>query len=116
MGGRELAGLEREKSGLKNLVSFIETRSAELKEKYAIPVGVDGRIDMSAYRGVFQDVNEDEKFVEGALKDFYGKTPSAEERLERDAEKLEMLKTAIFGKHLGSDFAVVRSSPYDDIK
>lgn len=114
----KVSGFEqkRKESGLENLVSFIEARSAELKEQFGIPVGSDGRIEMAAFRGVFDDVDKDEKFVEGILKDWYGKIPSAEELLERDGEKLEMLKMSVLGKHLGSDFAVVRSSNYDDIK
>ncbi len=110
------------------LLSFLELMAEELR-KEGVPVNNECRVDMSAFRGVYrpEEVEEDKQEV-AKIKERIrieeskkiGRRLSEEEfekkTRSRKGNQLEMLKTAIFYKNLGSDFIVARSSQYDDIK
>lgn len=96
------------------LRTFLEGHAERLK-KEGIPVEKDCRVDMAAFDGVYpQEVLErDENKVKELRAKWYGKMVG---RMESEGEDLERLITAIFQKKLESEFIVVRSSRYDDIK
>ncbi len=108
---------EREKEGIEKLREILAEISDNL-EKEGVPVDVDCRIDMPAFNDIYgkeveRDLGrEEEKIMEEEEKTTIGE--AMDERVKRDGEKLEMLKTVIFNKFLGRDFIVVRSSLYDD--
>ncbi len=90
---------------------------AESYRAEGIPVDNDGRIDMTAYTGIYSDVQKDlDRNREWEEKYYNGATPdeAREQRLRADGERLEMLAQAIFAKNFGADFVVTRSSPHDD--
>lgn len=99
--------------------TFIEAAAREMREREGIPLRDDGRIDMTAFRNLYSDEKRDETTVAEWQQGWYPNIPAEkidEERLKSDGEKLELLKTAIFQKSLGSKFIVARTSLYDDIK
>lgn len=102
--------VERNETSLEKLEGFLRFVALELREK-GVPVSNDFRIDPKAFASLYPPsmIAEDEKEI-AARKDEF--------RLElrEGAGELEMLKTAIFHKNLGSRFLIVRASPYDDIK
>ncbi len=98
------------------LRQFIETIAAEYK-RGGVPIGSDGRIDMSAFVGIYPDVDKDQDGVRRRFRDWYGgfsDKEAQEQRLLSDGEKLEMLIYVILHKNLGSEFVVARSSEHDD--
>lgn len=86
-----------------------------------VPVTEDCRIDMGAFSSVYSQsvIAENMAWVREREAEEYPGLSAEEiktERLKRDGEGLEMLKTAIFTKNLGPEFIVVRASYYDDKK
>jgi hypothetical protein len=84
-----------------------------------VPVGDDGRIDMTLYRGFYPsaDIEQDLQRNREWEAEWSGGRPEEEMRKERrlrEGNQLEMLACAIFGKNLGEQFIVVRTSPHDD--
>ena len=84
-----------------------------------IPVGDDGRIDMTLYKGFYSAaaIEKDLQRNREWEAEWSGGRPEEEIRKERrlrEGDQLEMLACAIFGKNLGEQFIVVRTSPHDD--
>ena len=82
-----------------------------------IPVGTDGRIDMSAYRSIYPDVEKDLARNRDWEQGWFEGIPPEEipaERRKREGEQLEMLAHAIFMKNLPENFVVARASEHDD--
>lgn len=104
---------------IRRVAAFIRSAAEKLREDDRLPVRNDGRIDMSAFSDVHPDLKKDEQTVRKWQKEWHGNLTEnelEEERLKSDGEKLELLKSAIFTKNLGSEFIVTRASLYDDIK
>lgn len=104
----------------KNLSRCLEIIAEELR-KDQIPVTPDCRIDMNAFETIYGKnvIKEDSAYIKSYEKDWYGDVSPEEQkqqRLQKTGEQLEMLKTAVFHKNLGSRFVVVRASAYDDKK
>ncbi len=105
------------KENLGRLVEFIRSVSRELREKENVPVGPDGRIDMSAFP--YPDAAEDIRRARAWQVEWLGNLPEEEmgkKRLRSEGEQLELLAHAVLYKNLGKDFIVVRSSLHDDRK
>src|SRR3989344_412122 len=106
---------------VEKLKKFLEDAAEKLKAE-GIPVNADSRIDMRAFGGKLyseEEIRADAQTVENARQKWYpslSQEQIAEENIKTDGEQLEMLKTAAFYKNLSSDFIVVRSSGFDDIK
>ena len=89
-------------------------------ESNNIPTDRECRISMKTFAGIY-DLEKDEKEI-NRLELIYAKQAGLplekwkENKSKANGEQLEMLKTIIFHKNLGSDFIVVRSSRFDDIK
>jgi len=107
---RRTTELEKEQ-GIKNLEEFIETISQELQEDN-VPVDSECRIDINAFKTHYAPgtIERDKKRTE-QIKSEWQDNDSDE---IQTGEKLEMLKTAIFHKHLKQDFIVARSTLRDD--
>lgn len=115
--GRE--GPEEIPEKTREIKAFLESTAGELRENEGVPVDALGRIDMEAFQNIYPDLRKDKELVEMWEEEWYpGLTHEAreEERMRSDGEKLEMLKSAVFHKNLGSQFIVTRASRYDDIK
>ena len=102
---------------LKSLERELSSRLVEA----GIPVDDECRVFMDSFREIYpqEEINRDKGEVARLESLWYkDKNPDEikEERLKRDGEQFEVLKTVIFNKFLGEDFIVVRSSPYDDYK
>ncbi|PIY96387.1 MAG: hypothetical protein COY66_04165 [Candidatus Kerfeldbacteria bacterium CG_4_10_14_0_8_um_filter_42_10] len=101
---------------------------AEALNKEGLPVTEEARIDMKAFYRSRQnpnspyqkeEVKKDETYVaemERKFQEQRGRNYPAGQNKEGRGEKVEMLKTAVFHKMVGNQFAVMRSSRYDDIK
>lgn len=113
---------------IEGLFGFLETMAGELRKSGA-PVDNECRVDMKAFQGKYEqeEIDQDNREIARIresirLKDSEkrGKSLSEQEfekiNKRRAGNRLEVLKTAIFHKNLGSEFIVVRSSLYDDIK
>jgi len=115
----------KEKEPEERLKNFLESAAKEL-EKEEIPVDKDCRIKIEAFKPTYgeneikKDLKEIEiyqkRFEEERKRSLWKKNPEKLFEEKRMGENLEILKTAIFSKFLGSEFAVVRASLYDDIK
>ncbi len=107
MKGPETIGMPRvakSETGTTGLRKFIESIAAEY-QKESLPIGADGRIMMSAYKGIYLNVDADiNRTAEWRKND----------DSERLGEQLEMLAYAIFHKNLRSRFVVARASHHDD--
>jgi hypothetical protein len=105
---------------IQKLQAFIET-AAETYRAEGIPIENDGRIDMSAYTGLYSksDIARDAELNRDWEQGWYNGASAAEAkelRLQNDGERLEMLAQAIFIRNLGPDFVVARSCSRDDRK
>jgi len=84
-----------------------------------VPVGSNGRIDMTLYKGLYPsvDIERDSQRNREWEAEWSGGLPEEKlqkKRRRREGEQLEMLAYAIFSKNLGEQFVVVRTSPHDD--
>lgn len=119
-GTREFEEPEEEKQ-IEKLRDFVKEITEKLREE-EVPVTEDCRIDMEAFKGVYspEEIRHDLKIVEGwEQEEFYkglSKEEIKEERIKKEGEQLEMLKTSIFYKFLGKEFITARASPFDDLK
>lgn len=113
---------EKEKDNqeyIEKLSNFLKEMAESLRTE-EVPVDDDCRIDMDAFKDIY-NVEKDKKSIERAESKWLGhkdlsKEEKRAEKLKHTGEQLEMLVTAILGKFLGKDFIVARSSRYDDIK
>ena len=103
---------------IEKLLTLTHETSETLNKKGA-PVDPDCRVDID--KGMYPEktIETSKRVVREFNQKWYkGLTEEEikEERLKRSGEQLEMLITVIFNKFLGSDFVVVRSASYDDIR
>ena len=101
------------------LTCFIKKIAERLRIDDKVPATEDCRIDMSAFGSVYSQavIAKDMAWVREREAEEYPDLSAEEiktERLKRDGEGLEMLKTAIFAKQLGQEFIVARTSRHDD--
>lgn len=120
--------LEQERrTNFEKLRGLLEEIAEKLKQD-GIPVTEDVRIDMKAFYRTPQnpdapyqkeDVKKDEKHIAELENRFLAERdvnyPAGQQK-EGRGEKVEMLKTAVFHKMVSDQFAVMRSSRFDDIK
>jgi hypothetical protein len=107
---------EREEN-LRKVEAFIRT-TAEAYRTEGIPVGDDGRLEMSAYADLYPDVAKDVERNQMWEAEWHGnasgETQNNQERRQTEGEQLEMLAQAVFAKNLDSRFVVLRSTRHDD--
>lgn len=120
---RERKGYEEQnttEASVENLTRCLEVIARELR-KERIPVTDECRIEMRAFEALYGEkaISLDEARIE-KLEKGWSRGDRREEaerlRLHTRGEQLEILKTAVLHKNLGSQFIVVRSSRHDDIK
>ena len=111
------SGFERE-DNIAKLEQFIQ-QATEGYRAEKIPVGTNGRIDMSAYKQLYPDVENDIAKNRDWDEEWFGNVPSSQmesKRRQMEGEHLEMLAYGVFLKNLSEDFVVARASSYDDRK
>ena len=106
--------------GREHNVAKLEQFLKETADRYrteGVPLGDDGRIDISQYKelysGVAHDLDSDRREQQEKLADL-SISEAQEKRFSTKGEQLEMLACAILAKNLGEEFIVVRASRHDD--
>lgn len=114
-----LPELNGEQLRIEKLNSYIYNLSERLKEQ-GVVVRDDCRLEMEEYERVLseREIKRDISYVDEMWEKFnpgLSKQEAKEIKSKSKGEQLELLKTVMFDKFLGSDFIVARSSSYDDI-
>jgi hypothetical protein len=111
----DASGHERE-----NDITKLEQFLKETADRYraeGVPLGDDGRIDISQYKGLYPNVAQDMERDRVWEQTWFAGLPEEEAREQgrwMEGEQLEMLAYAILSKNLGDQFVVARASRHDD--
>jgi hypothetical protein len=103
------------------LDNFLKEQNEKLK-KEGIPVNEESRIEMKKFIGVYpeNEIKKDEEEIKRMelrwFPEFKNLTEEEikKEKLKKEGNQLEMLKTAIFSKFFNSKHLAIRTSYYDD--
>ncbi len=81
-----------------------------------VPTDENCRIQMEAFEGIYpkEEILDDKIHLKRIEKKWQERNEPAE-KIDKEGEQLEILKTALFNKFLGKKALIVRTSLYDDV-
>jgi len=81
-----------------------------------VPTDENCRIQMEAFEGIYpkEEILDDKIHLKRIEKKWQERN-EPEEKIDKEGEQLEILKTALFNKFLGKKALIVRTSLYDDV-
>jgi hypothetical protein len=113
---RAISDMRREgelTASIKKIEDFISRSASEIEKDGMLIDPETGRLNPMGYSSVYtaDEIARDNEKVEERK----SKWETGVDKRVLQGERLELLKTAIFQKHMSNKFIVVRSSEYDDI-
>jgi len=107
---------DKERAAKKEKIKKILELVREKLINEGVPADENCRIQMEAFEGVYpkEEILDDKIHLKRIEKKWQERNEPAE-KIDKEGEQLEILKTALFNKFLGKKALIVRTSLYDDV-
>ena len=107
---------DKERAAKKEKIKKILELVREKLISEGVPTDENCRIQMEAFEGIYpkEEILDDKIHLKRIEKKWQERN-EPEEKIDKEGEQLEILKTALFNKFLGKKALIVRTSLYDDV-
>jgi len=112
----DLEQTQTPESEMEQLLNILKVGTKEISKKQKVlPLTDNGRVDMTAYKDIYSDIEADCQWIKGKEQEYQQNNKTTKQQ-QINGQLAELITPRVFYKLLHEKYYVVRSSRYDDIK